>query len=405
MSKVIVIGGGASGMMAAAVSAYRGNSTILIEQNEKLGKKIYITGKGRCNLTNLAEKEEFFDNVFSGKKFSYSCIYDFDSRMLLDMLKDAGLSTVAERGKRVFPASNKASDVTKALSSLLERYNVDIRLNTKVSELIINENKMTGVKLAGGELIAADRVVVCCGGKSYPSTGSDGSGYSLLKKAGHSIIEPTPALVPFVSPDSWVGTLAGLSLKNVEATLYNKNKKTASQFGEMLFTHNGVSGPIILSLSCLVKTYDDCYITLDLKPALDWLTLEKRILRDFEEQKNKIFANSLNLILPRSLAVCVVELSGIDPEKKINQITVEERRRIVDMLKALRINISGSAGFNEAIITNGGVSTKEINPSTMESKLIEGLFMGGEVIDMHGYTGGFNLQLAFSSGHLAGMNV
>lgn len=402
MKKIIVVGGGAAGMMAAVSSAQNGAKVVLIEKNEKLGKKIYITGKGRCNLTNAAELNEFFDNIFTGKEFSYSSMYGFDSSALLDLLKQGGLETKIERGNRVFPLSDKASDVTKALVKLLNHYNVEIMLNTDVKELILSDGVIDGIRTDEGRTYFADSVILCCGGKSYPLTGSDGSGYTLAKRMGHTMIDPMPALVPLLTKESWVHSLAGLSLTNVSASLFERGTCTATQFGEMLFTHKGISGPIILSLSCLVQNFKDSYVSIDLKPALDEVTLEQRILRDFDKQKNKMFKNGLDLLVPKTLAEQLVMLSGIDPEKKINQITVQERKQIVHLFKDLRIKISATAGFEEAIITKGGINTKEINPSSMESKLIKGLFFAGEIINVHGYTGGYNLQLAFSTGHLAG---
>ncbi len=405
MKKVIVVGGGASGMMAAIAAAQKGNQVTLIEKNEKLGKKIYITGKGRCNLTNAVDISEFFDGIFVGREFSYSSIYGFDQNMLLELLKQAGLEIKTERGNRVFPKSDKASDVTKALTKLLHQSNVEILLNTSVKEIKISDKKVTGIITDKDEFIAADSVILCCGGKSYPLTGSDGSGYILAKKMGHSVIEPKPALVPLITNDKWVHQLAGLSLINVNASLYVKGRYISSQFGEMLFTHKGLSGPVILSLSCMVNEFKNTYINIDLKPALDETTLENRVIRDFEEQKNKMFKNSLDMLVPKSLAEQLVILSEINPEKKINQITVQERKKLVSLLKNLTVPISGTAGFDEAIITKGGIDTKEINPSTMESKLIKGLYFAGEMINVHGFTGGYNLQLAFSTGHLAGESI
>ncbi len=402
MKKIIVVGGGAAGMMAAIAAAQRGAQVLLIERNEKLGKKIYITGKGRCNITNAAELSEFFENIFIGKEFSYSSMYGFDQNNLLELLSHGGLETKTERGNRVFPLSDKASDVTKALSKLLERQCIEVKLNTKIDQLIVDKGRIAGVRAYSGDNFAADCIILCCGGKSYPLTGSDGSGYELAKQAGHSVVETMPALVPLLTRETWVHSLAGLSLTNVNAALYVRGRRIASQFGEMLFTHKGISGPIILSLSCLVSDFKDTYISIDLKPALDEQKLEQRILRDFEQQKNKMFKNSLDLLAPKTLAECLVKLSGIDPEKKINQITVDQRRQIIRLFKDLRIKITSTGSFDEAIITKGGINTKEINPSTMESKLIKGLYFAGESINLHGFTGGYNLQLAFSTGHLAG---
>ena len=405
MKQVIVVGGGAAGMMAAVASAQNGNFVTLLEQNEKLGKKIYITGKGRCNLTNACEISDFFDNVFSGREFSYSAVYGFTPNDLLALLDSVGLKTKIERGNRVFPQSDKASDVTKALQTLLNQYGVNIQLNVKVSKVLINDGHVVGVELDNGKTMTCEDLILCCGGKSYPATGSDGNGYRLARDLGHSIQELSPALVPFLSDEKWVHELTGLSLTNVRVSLWEKGKKIGSQFGEMLFTHQGVSGPAVLTLSCLTGALTNAYLSLDLKPALDEKTLERRILRDFEERKNKNFQNSLDALLPRRLAETVIGLSGIDPEKKINQITSAERLLLVRMLKNLKIEISGKADFNEAIITKGGINLKEINPSTMESKLINGVYFAGEMLDLHAYTGGYNLQLAFSTGYLAGIST
>lgn len=405
MKQVIVVGGGAAGMMAAVASAQNGNFVTLLERNEKLGKKIYITGKGRCNLTNACDISDFFDSVFAGKEFSYSAVYGFTPNDLLTLLDTVGLKIKIERGNRVFPQSDKASDVTKALQTLLNQYGVNIQLNLKVKKVLINDSHVAGVELDNGKTMTCDDLILCCGGKSYPATGSDGNGYRLARDLGHSIQELSPALVPFLSDEKWVHELTGLSLTNVRVSLWEKGKKTGSQFGEMLFTHQGVSGPAVLTLSCLAGDLENAYLSLDLKPALDEKTLERRILRDFEERKNKDFQNSLDALLPRRLAEAVVSQSGIDPEKKINQITSAERLLLVRMLKDLRITISGKADFNEAIITKGGINLKEINPSTMESKLINGLYFAGEMLDLHAYTGGYNLQLAFSTGYLAGTST
>ena len=405
MKQVIVVGGGAAGMMAAVASAQNGNFVTLLEQNEKLGKKIYITGKGRCNLTNACEISDFFDNVFSGREFSYSAVYGLTPNDLLALLDSVGLKTKIERGNRVFPQSDKASDVTKALQTLLNQYGVNIQLNVKVSKVLINDGHVVGVELDNGKTMTCEDLILCCGGKSYPATGSDGNGYRLARDLGHSIQELSPALVPFLSDEKWVHELTGLSMTNVRVSLWEKGKKIGSQFGEMLFTHQGVSGPAVLTLSCLTGALTNAYLSLDLKPALDEKTLERRILRDFEERKNKNFQNSLDALLPRRLAETVIGLSGIDPEKKINQITSAERLLLVRMLKNLKIAISGKADFNEAIITKGGINLKEINPSTMESKLINGVYFAGEMLDLHAYTGGYNLQLAFSTGYLAGIST
>ena len=405
MKTIIVVGGGAAGMIAAYKASFNADRVILMERNEKLGKKIYITGKGRCNVTNAVDTTDFFDSVFVGKKFAYSSVYSFDAFAMIELLNNAGLKTVVERGDRVFPESNKASDVTKTLQKLLNQRRVEIMLNTKVVEVLTENQKVVGVKLETKETFEASSVILCCGGKSYPSTGSDGNGFRLSQKLGHTIIEPKPALVAMLSNNRWTHRLAGLSLKNVEVSMYANNKKIHSELGEMLFTHKGVSGPIVLTASCFYDESKENHIIIDLKPGLNKEKLEKRIIRDFDEQQGKMFKNSLNMLLPQSLAEEIVLLSKINPEKKVSQITPSERGIIADLLKNLKININGIAGFEEAIISSGGVDTKQINPSTMESKLVDGLYLAGEMINMHAFTGGFNLQLAFSTGSLAGENV
>lgn len=405
MDRIIVVGGGAAGMLAAVAAAQNGSAVLLLERNEKLGKKIYITGKGRCNLTNACEVGDFFEHIFVGREFSYSAVYGFNQEDLLALLAQGGLQTKTERGNRVFPVSDKASDVTKSLQVLLDRYGVNVRLNTKVERLLIRDGSVIGVETSQGEQLEGSDVILCCGGKSYPSTGSDGTGYRLAEDAGHKIRKTEPALVPLHSKEEWVHELAGLSLLNISATLWERNRKIDTQFGEMLFTHQGVSGPVVLTLSCLAGNFREAYLSIDLKPALDEKTLDARILRDFGERKNRDFQNSLDALVPKRLANAVISLSGIEPLKKVNQITTRERALLVDTIKNLRIPLSGKADYREAVITNGGVDPKEVNPSTMESKLIRGLYFAGEMIDVHGYTGGFNLQLAFSMGHLAGRSA
>ena len=405
MKNIIVVGGGASGMMAAVAASSAGGRVTLLERNEKLGKKIYITGKGRGNLTNDCEIEDFLDNVFENRSFAYSSIYALDQSSLLSLLAEGGLVTKTERGNRVFPASDKASDITKALANLMHRGGVDVQLNTRVSEIVSDSGRVTGVRDSSGKLWEADSVILCCGGRSYPSTGSDGSGYDLARQAGHTVKQTYPALCGLVTSQSWPGELAGLSLKNVSVTLWQRGKKVRSEFGEMLFTHRGVSGPVILTLSCLVDMKAEPYITLDLKPALDEATLDRRILRDFSEMHLKDFSNSLVKLFPASLASKVASLSGIPPEKKVNQVSSSERKALVELIKNIRLDISDLAGYSEAIITRGGVDVREVDPSTLGSRKLEGLYLAGEMIALHGFTGGFNLQLAFSTGYLAGISA
>ena len=406
MSKVIVVGGGAAGMMACHAASLCGHQVTLLEKNEKLGKKIYITGKGRCNLTNASDMEVIFANVMSNKKFLYSAFYTFDNNQVIDLFETNGMATKTERGNRVFPVSDHSSDVIATMARILKNDGVDVKLNTTVDRLIIKDNKACGVVVNKKE-IYADNVIVCTGGLSYPSTGSTGDGYRFAETAGHTVVECTPALVPFNIMEEWVKALQGLSLKNTAITIYDKDKKLYSDFGEMLFTHFGVSGPMILSASGNIKAdkfKNPLKLIIDLKPAMSEEQLDKRILRDFDENKNKQFRNSINKLLPSKLVPIILELSGIDPDKKVNEISKEERLGFVHLLKNLTMTINGLRGWNEAIITKGGICVKNINPSTMESKLVSNLFFAGEVLDLDAMTGGYNLQIAWSTGYLAGLN-
>lgn len=406
MSKVIVVGGGAAGMMACHAASLCGHQVTLLEKNEKLGKKIYITGKGRCNLTNASDIEVIFANVMSNKKFLYSAFYTFDNNQVIDLFETNGMATKTERGNRVFPVSDHSSDVIATMARILKNDGVEVKLNTTVDRLIIKDNKACGVVVNKKE-IYADNVIVCTGGLSYPSTGSTGDGYRFAETAGHTVVECTPALVPFNIREEWGKALQGLSLKNTAITIYDKDKKLYSDFGEMLFTHFGVSGPMILSASGNIKAdkfKNPLKLIIDLKPAMSEEQLDKRILRDFDENKNKQFRNSINKLLPSKLVPIIIELSGIDPDKKVNEISKEERLGFVHLLKNLTMTINGLRGWNEAIITKGGICVKNINPSTMESKLVSNLFFAGEVLDLDAMTGGYNLQIAWSTGYLAGLN-
>ena len=408
MSKVIVIGGGPAGMFASYFAAKSGHQVFLLEKNEKLGKKLYITGKGRCNITNAADMEELFEAVVSNRKFLYSAFYSFDNQSVMDFFHEYGLETKIERGNRVFPVSDHSSDVIKTLEKALKEVGVSILLNTKVKELLIYEKAVQGVALCDETKMMADNVVVATGGFSYQSTGSDGDGYRFAENSGHRLIPRTPSLVPFNIKENWVKELQGLSLKNVAIEITEGKKTVYSDFGEMLFTHFGVSGPMILSASASIKPelfQKELVLHLDLKPALDMEQLDKRLLRDFEENKNRQYKNSLNKLLPATLIPVFLENSGVDPEKRVNEITKEERLSIMLTLKNMTMTIEGLRGFNEAIITKGGVSVKDINPSTMESKLISKLYFCGEVLDLDAYTGGFNLQIAWSTGYLAGISI
>lgn len=404
MKRVIIIGGGAAGMMAAAAAAENGNHVCLIEKNEKLGKKLFITGKGRCNVTNAADMETLLANVCTNGKFLYSAFYGFDNRAVMDFLERAGCPLKTERGDRVFPVSDHSSDVIAALQRELKRRGVEIFLNTVVKELYVREEQMAGVVLESGEKIEADKCIVCTGGSSYPSTGSTGDGYRFAEKTGHRVTETRPALVPFNVEEGWCGRLMGLALKNVSLRLVCGKRQTYEGFGEMLFTHFGISGPLVLSASSYYVP-GEARVLIDLKPAMDEEQLDKRLLRDFEENKNKQFKNALGGLFPVKLIPVMIELSGIHPDKKVNEITREERRGFVRLIKNLPLTVTGTRGFAEAIITRGGVSVKDVNPSTMESKKIKGLYFAGEVLDLDALTGGFNLQIAWSTGHLAGSSL
>lgn len=405
MKRVIIIGGGAAGMMAAAAAAENGNHVCLIEKNEKLGKKLFITGKGRCNVTNAADMETLFANVCTNGRFLYSAFYGFDNRAVMDFLEQAGCPLKTERGDRVFPVSDHSSDVLGAFQRELKKRNVEILLNTEVKELWAGEEGIRGVILQNGKKLEADSCILCTGGLSYPSTGSTGDGYRFARETGHRVTETRPALVPFEVKEEWCRRLMGLSLKNVTLRLICGEKQTYEGFGEMLFTHFGVSGPLALSASSYYRPEKGARLLIDLKPAMDTEQLDRRILRDFEENKNKQFKNALGGLFPVKLIPVMTELSGICPDKKVNEITREERRSFVVLIKNLPLTVTGTRGFPEAIITRGGVSVKDVNPSTMESKKVKGLYFAGEILDLDALTGGFNLQIAWSTGHLAGSSV
>lgn len=406
MSKIIVIGGGAAGMMAAIFAARNGKEVTLIEQNEKLGKKLFITGKGRCNFTNACDTEDLFQNVVTNPKFLYSAFYSFSNQMVMDFFDEIGLSYKVERGNRVFPVSDHSSDVIKVLEKEMKRENVKILLNTKVKSLVIEDATCKGVVLQDKNRILADSVIVATGGVSYPRTGACKDGYTFAEAAGHNVVKAQPSLVPFELSDSCCKDIMGISLKNVSATIYADDKKVYSDFGEMLFTHFGVSGPIIIKASAYIHKYLEkkLSLTIDLKPALDEKQLDERILKDFKMFQNKQLKNSLDKLLLRSLIPVVIEKSGLDGEKKINEITKEERKQLVTTIKNLPFTIIGLRGWDEAIITKGGITVKEVDPGTMESKLTSGLYFAGEVLDLDALTGGFNLQIAWSTGYLAGIN-
>ena len=408
MSNVIVVGGGAAGMMAAVFAARNGQNVQLLEKNEKLGKKLFITGKGRCNITNAADIEDLFTAVTSNPKFLYSGFYSFTNQQVIDFFEELGVKTKIERGERVFPVSDHSSDVIAAFSRELKSLGVSVSLHTEVKELLCEQDKVCGVLLTNGKKMKADAVIVATGGISYPSTGSTGDGYRFAREAGHKVTELLPSLVPMEVRQWYAKELQGLSLRNIEIRITDGKKKLYEEFGEMLFTHYGVTGPVILSASSVVgKTLRKKELTLhiDLKPALSEEQLDKRILREFDANHNKQYKNSIDSLFPAKLKPVMIELSEIEPEKKVNEITKEERQRLVHLIKDFTMTLTGLRGYNEAIITKGGVSVKEIDPGTMESKIIKGLYFAGEVLDLDAVTGGYNLQIAWSTGYLAGINA
>lgn len=412
MGKVIIIGGGAAGMMAAVAAAESGASVCLIEKNEKLGKKLFITGKGRCNVTNAGDMETLLANVCTNSKFLYSAFYDYDNRAVMEFLEREGCPVKTERGDRVFPVSDRSSDVIGAFQRALKRLGVKILLNTRVKGLMLEEEadgeRIAGAELADGRFLPADRCVVCTGGISYPATGSTGDGYRFAEETGHKLTERRPSLVPFDIREEWCRQLMGLTLKNVSVRLCCQGREVYQGFGEMLFTHFGVSGPLVLSASGRINDYMEqmpLQMEIDLKPALSVEQLDKRILRDFEDNRNRQFKNGVQKLFPSKLIPVIVALSGIDPEKKVNEVTKEERQSFAKLMKAFPLTVIQFRGFQEAVITRGGVSVKEINPSTMESRLVPGLYFSGEVLDLDALTGGFNLQVAWSTGCLAGTSA
>lgn len=407
MSDVIVVGGGAAGMMAAISAADTGHHVVLYEKNEKLGKKVYITGKGRCNITNDRDVEGLLKNVMRNPKFLYSAFYTFDSTRMMDFMEGEGLKLKTERGHRVFPVSDKSSDVIRTLQKALERRGVKACLNRAVRELSISQGRCTGVVLENGHREAADAVIVATGGISYPSTGSTGDGYRFARECGHKIQDTFPSLVPFCVKEKYIMELQGLSLKNVTLMLREGKDTVFCEQGELLFTHFGVSGPLVLSASSIISGRDFTGIQaeIDLKPALNEQQLDERILRDFSMIPNSFFKNSLVKLLPAKMIPVMVEVLGIEPEKKVNEITKQERRRLLTCMKAFPFTLEGLRGYNEAVITRGGVSVDEVNPSTMESKKAAGLYFAGEVLDLDAKTGGYNLQIAWSTGYLAGISI
>jgi hypothetical protein len=442
MSEIVIIGGGAAGMMAAIAAARNSigenNNITILEKNEKLGKKLFITGKGRCNVTNACETEKLFDSVMEHSKFLYSAIYGFDNQAVMDFFESAGCPLKIERGQRVFPESDHSSDIIKALENEIRKLNIKVILNTEVKKIDVlplenndEENKKSrknklkftsciqGVEIYNKSkkqsYIKADKLIIATGGCSYVLTGSTGDGYRFAKGLGHLVTKTSPSLVPFSIKEKWCYELQGLSLRNVRASVEVDGVEIYSDFGEMLFTHYGVSGPLILSASSfyvhyLEKIKTDGYnskanLYIDLKPALTYEQLDKRVLREFDENKNKQFKNVINSLFPSKLVPIMPRLAEINPDKKVNEVTKEERERFVNLIKHMELTITGIRDYNEAIITKGGISTNEISPSTMESKLVKNLYFAGEVIDLDALTGGFNLQIAWSTGYLAGISA
>ncbi|MCI9441863.1 MAG: NAD(P)/FAD-dependent oxidoreductase [Ruminococcus sp.] len=415
MSKVLVIGGGAAGMMAALTAARNGHKVHLYEKNEKLGKKLFITGKGRCNLTNACDMDTLFASVTSNPKFLYSAFYGFTNEQTMEFFESLGLRIKTERGNRVFPASDHSSDVIRVLEKEMERLRVQIHLHSEVEEILTQENTFSGLILRNGKKAEGDACIIATGGMSYPSTGSTGDGYRFAIGLGHRVTDPVPSLVPMEVQEWYAKEIQGLSLRNVTAAVFDGKKKLYEEFGEMLFTHYGVSGPIILSASSVVakklatakepKKKSQLTLKIDLKPALTMEQLDQRVLRDFEEQKNKQFKNAVDKLFPTKLKPVMIELSGISPEKKVNEISKEERRRFVELIKGFQMTVTGLRGFQEAIITKGGVSVKDVDPGTMESRHVKKLYFAGEVLDLDALTGGFNLQIAWSTGYAAGNSI
>lgn len=408
MSKVLIAGGGAAGMFASIFAARNGDEVYVFESNEKLGKKLFITGKGRCNITNACDMDTLFDNVLSNKKFLYSSFYGYNNFDVIDFFEKLGVRTKVERGNRVFPVSDHSSDVINALAKEMKRLNVIINLNTKVKNIIISDNEVKGITLSDGRNIYGDAVIVATGGMSYQTTGSTGDGYRFADSAGHTVTRLTPSLVPFKTAEAFVSDLQGLSLKNVQATVYDGRKKLYSEFGEMLFTHFGVSGPLLLSASAFAADKikeNSLKLIIDLKPALTQEQLDNRLIREFDMYKNKQFKNSISGLFPSKLIPVMLRLSKINPDKKVNEITKEERLGFVSLIKNFELTLTELCDYNQAIITKGGVSVKDINPSTMESKLVKALYFTGEVLDLDALTGGFNLQIAWSTAYAAGSSI
>ena len=418
--KTIIIGAGPAGIMAAISAANNGDDVVLLEKNEKIGKKLFITGKGRCNVTNACSRDEFFENIVSNPKFLYSAFSQFNNEDLMRLIEDNGTPLKTERGNRVFPVSDHSSDIIKTLNNALKHAHVDLRLNTSVKSILFeaynklmvgnnpegSDKSVTGIRTDNGEIIKGDKVIVATGGISYKSTGSTGDGLRWAGESGHRISSLKPALVPLETKEKWPSELTGLSLKNVTLSLFIKDKLKYKEMGEMLFTHFGISGPLVLTSSSILACSDekDVKVLIDLKPALSDDEFDARLIRELQEGNKKDLKNILGNIYPVKLGLKICELAGVDIYKKCNELTKEERKKILEYTKRLPLNIKGTRDYDEAIITHGGVSVKDINPKTMESKIINGLYFAGEVMDVDAFTGGFNLQIAFSTGYLAGIS-
>lgn len=403
-NRIGIIGAGPAGIMAAGIAGSRGFDVTLIDKNDRIGKKLFITGKGRCNITNASPIEDFFDKIVTNKNFLYSSLYSFTNEDVLSLLNKYNLKTKIERGNRVFPDSNKSSDVIKAFTKFLDDNSVNVLLQSEVQNIYYTEDKY--VVVIGNEKLYFDKLILATGGKSYPATGSTGDGYKYAKLFGHTVVPLKPSLVPIEIDAEWIKDLQGLSLKNVNLKTYASNKLIHEEFGEMVFTHYGISGPIVLSTSnYLLSELKNLELSIDYKPALNHDKLDDRILRDFKLYNNKQIKNSLNDLLPQKVIPWIIKYSEIDPEKVIHQITKDERNKLVSVIKDFRMTFKSFRPIEEAIITSGGVSTKEINPSTMESKIMPNLFFAGELIDVDAVTGGYNLQIAYSTGYIAGKNV
>jgi predicted Rossmann fold flavoprotein len=409
MEQVLVIGGGAGGLMAAIAAARSGAKVTLLERNEKTGKKIYITGKGRCNLTNLCDKEVFFDNVISNPRFMYSSYHALDCEATIELFNNLGLKTKVERGGRVFPESDMSASVTDTLREAVKKLGVDVRLGSRVTHICACDGVFTHVTLEDGTEIKGSACVLATGGLSYPATGSTGDGFTMARELGHTVTKLVPSLVGLKTVESFVADLEGLSLRNVRLVMKCGGKKRYDELGEMLFTRRGISGPLVLTLSSVcskdLTSGKECGLSIDLKPALDEQQLDKRITTDFNDNINKDFINALDKLLPTKLIPVVVSLSGIDPHRKVNTVSRAERMNLVRLLKAFPLTFKCTGGFEEAVITKGGINVREVDPSSLESKLVKGLFFAGEVLDVDALTGGFNLQIAWSTGFVAGKSA